>query len=82
MSEQSKRIVMLAGLAEWAARYQEAAELLFHSPTEYVEWVDGFRTDFNRGCRDDETMYWVNADDARQDAVKAISARFQLKAAE
>jgi len=82
MTEQSKRIVMLAGLAEWAARYQEAAELLFHSPTEYVEWVDGFRTDYARGCRDDEAMYWFNADDARQAAVKAIGARFQLKAAE
>ena len=77
------RIAMIAGLAEWAVKYPEAAELLFHSPTEYAEWVEGFETDrFRNNAQDEETLYWVNADYARRDMVKAIIARFQLKAAE
>lgn len=76
------RIAMIAGLAEWAAKYPEAAELLFHSPEEYADWVDGFYADYDRGSRDDETVYWYCADEARRKMVTAIETRFQLKAAE
>lgn len=82
MSNPAKRAAMVSGLAEWAGKYPEAAELLFSSPEEYADWVDGFYTDYDRGNRDEETVYWVNADECRRDMVKAIEARFQLKAAE
>ena len=77
-----KRAAMISGLAEWAGSYPDAAELLFHSPEEYADWVDGFYTDYDRGFRDDETVYWVNADEARRKMVTAIETLFQLKAAE
>ena len=77
------RIAMIAGLAEWAVKYPEAAEMLFNSPDEYVDWVDGFYTDYTRNkARDEETLYWVNADDARTSMVVKINRQFQQNAAE
>jgi hypothetical protein len=85
----AKRAAIVQGLAEWAGKYADAAELLFSSPEEYVERVVDCRSQIHGKYAselDDEDYeeleYWHMADLKRADMVKAIEASFQLKAAE